>query len=89
MRQRVTQETLGRRGRGGDPGWATRRLLRGRQRLLDRAFARMGNGVIDYDPSGELLAAWIAKEELGGPLSCAARGGVPAPLAHYQYRFFS
>lgn len=90
VRQRVTQETLGRRGRGGDPGWANRRLLlRGRQQLSDQAFTRMGNGVIDHDPCAELLAAWIAKEELRGLLSCAARGGVPAHLAHYQYRFFS
>src|SRR5512142_1831350 len=90
VRQRVMQETLGRRGRGGDPVWATRRLLlRGRQRLSDRAFVRMWNGVVDHDPSGELLAAGIAKQELRGLLSCAARGGVPTDIAPYQYRFFS
>lgn len=90
VRQRVTQERLGRRGRGGDPVWANRRLLlRGRQRLSDQAFLRLWNGVVDHDPSGELLAAWIAKEELRGLLSCAARGGVPADIAHHQYRFFS
>src|SRR5512144_1487187 len=42
VRQRVTQETLGRRGRGGDPVWANRRLLlRGRERLSESAFARI------------------------------------------------
>lgn len=65
VRQRVTRELLDRRGRAKDPIWANRRLLlRGHERLSPRAMARMWNGLIDHDPSGQILAAWIAKEEL-------------------------
>src|ERR1039457_2865074 len=36
VRQRVTQQSLGRRGTSRDPAWANRRLLlRGRERLSD------------------------------------------------------
>lgn len=90
VRQRVTQQALGRRGQRSDPVWANRRLLlRGRERLSESAFARLWNSAVDNDPSGELLATWIAKEELRGLLGCAARGGVPANIAHHQHRFFS
>ena len=42
VRQRVTREQLGRRGRRRDPVWANRRLLlRGRERLSSRAMTRM------------------------------------------------
>ena len=45
VRQRVTRDLLDRRGRKTDPTWANRRLLlRGRERLSDRALARMWNG---------------------------------------------
>ena len=72
VRQRVTQQQLGRRGRRTDPVWANRRmLLRARERLSERAFTRMWNGAVDNDPSGQLLAAWIAKEEL------RAKGRIP------------
>jgi hypothetical protein len=71
VRQRVTREQLGRRGRRRDPVWANRRLLlRGRERLSERALARMWNGAIDHEPTGQLLAAWIAKEELRRLLAC-------------------
>lgn len=90
VRQRVTREQLGRRGRAADPLWANRRLLlRGRERLSDRAFARMWNGALDTDPSGELLAAWVAKEELRALLGCATRGGVPSDIAHRLTSFYS
>ena len=84
VRQRVTRERLGRRGRRSDPAWANRRrLLRGRERLSERAFARMWNELVDADPTGELLAAWIAKEELRPaghrpPRRAAARHRPPA-----------
>jgi transposase len=76
VRQRVTRELLGRRGRKIDPSWANRRLLlRGRQRLSPAALARMWNGCIDHDPSGTILTAWIAKEELRALCATAATGG--------------
>jgi transposase len=76
VRQRVTRDLLGRRGRKLDPAWANRRLLlRGRERLSEAALARMWNGCVDHDPSGQILAAWIAKEELRALCATAARGG--------------
>src|SRR5512142_1697618 len=89
VRQRVTQQQLGRRGQRTDPVWANRRmLLRARERLSERAFTRMWNGAVDNDPSGQLLAAWIAKEELRALLGCAARGGQRHNIAHRLTRFY-
>jgi transposase len=76
VRQRVTRDLLDRRGRKTDPTWANRRLLlRGREHLSERALARMWNGCIDHDPTGQILSAWIAKEELRALCATAARGG--------------
>jgi len=76
VRQRVTRDLLGRRGQRIDPTWANRRLLlRGRERLSEAAVARMWNGCVDHDPTGQILSAWIAKEELRALCAIAARGG--------------
>ena len=76
VRQRVTRDLLERRGRKTDPTWANRRLLlRGRERLSEQALARMWNGCVDNDPTGQILSAWIAKEELRALCATAARGG--------------
>ena len=65
VRQRVTRQVLGRRGTARDPAWANRRrLLRGRERLSDQAYSRMWDEILAQEATGELLAAWIAKEEL-------------------------
>jgi transposase len=78
VRQRVTRDLLGRRGRQVDPAWANRRLLlRGRERLSQAALARMWNGCVDHDPTGQILTAWIAKEELRALCATAGRGGHP------------
>ena len=75
VRRRVIWEQKGRRGRGIDPAWANRRrLLSGYERLSARAFARLWNSLIDSDPSGQILAAWIAKEELRSLLALARTG---------------
>src|SRR5512144_654694 len=88
-RQRVTRDRLGRRGRRTDPAWANRRrLLRARERLSERAFTRMWNELIDADPSSELLAAWIGKEELRALLATARRGGQRSDIAHRLHRFY-
>ena len=52
-------------------------MLRARERLSDTAFARMWNGCLDTDPSGQILAAWIAKEQLRALLGCAATRALP------------
>ncbi|MGH3461762.1 MAG: transposase [Kribbellaceae bacterium] len=75
IRRRVQQETLGHRGRSGDPLYGIRRvLLRGAER----------------SPHGEVVAVWIAKEDLRRVYAAADQppvawapvtgmaGGVPA-----------
>lgn len=69
-RQRLSQEVRGRRGRAVDPGWANRRLLlRGAETLSDRAVARLRTVFDTDDPTGQLKAAWEAKEQLRALLS--------------------
>jgi hypothetical protein len=52
--------------------WVNRRhLLRARERLSSKRFTAMWNACVDLDPSGDLLATWIAKEELRALLGCA------------------
>jgi transposase len=89
VRQRVTRDLLGRRGRKLDRAWANRRLLlRGRERLSQAALARMWNGCVDRDPSGQILSAWIAKEELRALCATAARGGHSGEIRARLYRFY-
>ena len=89
IRQRVTRELLGRRGRKIDPAWANRRLLlRGRERLSEAALARMWNGCVDHDPTGQILSAWIAKEELRALCALAAAGGHPGEIRNRLYAFY-
>ena len=89
VRQRVTRELLGRRGRKADPAWANRRLLlRGRERLSEPALARMWNGCVDHDPSGQILSAWIAKEELRALCATAAAGGHQHQIRARLYAFY-
>jgi transposase len=83
-------QLLDRRGRAKDTVWANRRLLlRGAERLSARAFRRMWNGCIDNDPTGEVLTAWIAKEELRRLLGAAARGGHRHEINARLYAFYS
>jgi transposase len=64
-RQRLSQETRGRRGRTTDPGWANRRLLlRAAETLSDRARTRLRTVFDTDDPTGQLRSAWEAKEQL-------------------------
>jgi transposase len=89
VRQRVTRDLLGRRGRKIDPAWANRRLLlRGRERLSPAALARMWNGCVDHDPTGQILSAWIAKEELRALCATAARGGHPGEIRDRLHAFY-
>lgn len=90
VRQRVVRETCGRRGRTTDPIWAgRRRLLCGRERLSPLAFGRMWNGLIDHDPTNQIVTAWIAKEELRALLATARRGGQRHDIAHRLTRFYT
>jgi transposase len=88
VRRRVTVDTTGKRGTAKDPIWAKRtRLLRGQERLSPEAFTKMWNGLVDGDPSGQILTAWIAKEELRKLLALAKTGGVRHDVAHRLFRF--
>jgi transposase len=90
VRQRVTRELLGRRGRKLDPAWANRRLLlRAREHLSERALARMWNGCVDHDPTGQILSAWIAKEELRALCALEASGGHREHIARQLWAFYS
>jgi transposase len=90
VRRRVTVDTTGRRGTAKDPIWAKRtRLLRGYERLSPEAFTKMWNGLIEGDSSGQILTAWIAKEELRKLLALAKTGGVRHDIAHRLFRFNS
>lgn len=90
VRQRVTWDLRDRRGRKTDPEWANRRrLLRARERLSDTSFAKMWNALIDADQTGQILAAWIAKEELRTLLSTVHTGGDPHLTRHRLHRISS
>ena len=90
VRRRVTWALRGRRGRRIDPEWANRRrLLSGRGRLSDRSFTRMWNDLIDGDPSGQILTAWIAKEELRTVLALARTGPARHVIARRLGDFYS
>jgi transposase len=89
VRQRVTRDLLDRRGRKTDPTWANRRLLlRGRERLSPVALARMWNGCVDHDLTGQILSAWIAKEELRALCVTAAHGGHPGVIRERLWVFY-
>lgn len=65
VRRRVQQETLGHRGRKGDPLYGIRRLLLvAHERLTDRGRARLQAGLDAGDPEGEVGTAYLAKELL-------------------------
>ena len=65
VRRRVQNETLGHRGRKGDPLYRIRKLLlTGSERLNDGGRGRMLLGLRVGDPHDELLGAWLAKESV-------------------------
>lgn len=65
VRRRVQQDTLGHRGRKGDPLYGIRRvLLRGAENLTEKAYGRLLAGLGAGDPGGQVAAAYIAAQEL-------------------------
>lgn len=65
VRRRVQQDTLGHRGRKGDPLQRIRRaILMGYERLSDEKFDKILTILNAGDPYGEVGAAWLAKELL-------------------------
>ena len=67
VRRRVQNETLGHRGRAGDPLYRIRRLLTAaHERLGHRGEDRLKGLLEAGDPRGEVRMAWHAKETLRG-----------------------
>jgi transposase len=65
VRRRVQQDTLGHRGRSGDPLYGIRRLLlRTWANLNDRGWERVRDGLAAGDPDGHVAAVWLARELL-------------------------
>jgi transposase len=90
VRRRTIWEQKGRRGRKIDPAWANRRrLLTGQQRLSAKGFETMWNSLIDSDPSGQILATWIAKEELRTLLALARTHAPRDVIAARLYVFYA
>ena len=80
---------LGRHGTSKDPAWANRRrLLRGRERLSDQAYSRMWEEILAQDATGELLATWIAKEELRFLLSLARTRPPRSEISNRLFAFY-
>ena len=67
VRRRTQNDTLGHRGRKGDPLYRARRLLiSAHERLSERGDAKLRGLLAAGDPRGEVLLAWHAKETLRG-----------------------
>lgn len=65
IRRRVQQETLGHRGRKGDPLSRIRRqLLVAHERLTQPGWTRIQAGLAAADPEGQVGAGYLAKELL-------------------------
>jgi len=48
----------------------------------------MWDDLVDHDGTGQILTAWIAKEELRGLLGTARHGAVRSDVAHRLTRFY-
>src|SRR4051812_44584178 len=65
VRQRLSQQVRGRRGRAVDPAWAHRQLLlRAGDTLSKAGLDRLTDVFLKDDPTGKLQAAWAVKEQL-------------------------
>lgn len=65
VRQQLSHQVHGRRGRAVDPAWAHRMLLlRAGDSLSCNAHARLQKAFATDDPTGELQAAWEVKEQV-------------------------
>ena len=75
---KLANELRNRRGRKIDPEWSNRRrLLTACERLRPQALATMWNELVEHDPTGHILAGWIAKEELRALLAGARQQAAP------------
>ena len=65
VRRRVQQDTLGHRGRSGDPLYGIRNMLRaGAERLTDKQWARFERAIAADDRHLEVYLAWACAQQL-------------------------
>ncbi len=65
VRRRVQQETLGHRGRSGDPLYGIRNMLRaGAERLTDKQWARFEKAIAADEAHLEVWLAWSCSQQL-------------------------
>ena len=84
--RRVQQETLGHRGRAGDPLYRVRVMRRGHDHHSDLSWTPLLHGLDLGDPDGEVAAAWIAAQELR--LLCRHTDPTRATDAFYRWLAF-
>ena len=75
VRRRVTFDAHGRRGRKQDPEWPTDADRSPRENDCLQSIRGDVEHLVDNDPSAQIPAAYIAKEELRQLLSAAADRG--------------
>ena len=79
VRRRVQNDTLGYRGRKGDPLYRTRRLLiSAHERLSEHADGKLRGLLTTGDPRGEVRLAWHAKKPCAASMTSTAHNS-PAP----------
>ena len=80
VRRRVQNETLGHRGRRGDPLYRIRRLLTAAHEKISHSGQTRLRGLLDAgDPHGEVRTAWHAKETVRDIY------GIDTPVLALQY----
>jgi hypothetical protein len=71
VRRRVQQETLGHRGRTGDPLYGIRRTLQiGAEHLTEKQAARLDAKLSAGDPRHEVTLAWLPLNDGVGDFTC-------------------
>lgn len=87
VRQRVSRDLKGRRGRAIDPSWANRRLLlRGYDTLSEKARARLKRMLREDDPTDEIGAAWESRSSCAGCWRLPQRRTLQSPYPPAQCR---
>jgi hypothetical protein len=89
VRQRVTRDLLGRRGREADPAGPTGGCCcAGVSGSPRRRWRGCGTAAPTTIRRGQILAAWIAKEELRALCATAARGGNREDIHRRLWAFY-
>ena len=86
VRQQLSHQVRGRRGRAVDPAWAHRMLLlRAADSLSEPARARLEKVFATDDPTGKLRAAWNVKEQVRALLRTGSLADASAAKDRLEY----